>query len=99
MSSNECKIINKQLHKTYLSRIGVDSHLPLAYRYAPIRYQGLNSLNVETKQFVEKLKILLTHAGTNSQLGISIQNILEGINLMIGVNIPIFQASFEYMDS
>ena len=83
MSSNECKMINIQLHETYLSRIGVDSHLPLAYRYAPIQYQGLNSLDIETKQFVEKLKIFLTHAGTNSQLGMSIQNILEGTNLII----------------
>ena len=56
MSSNECKMINIQLHETYLSRIGVDSHLPLAYRYAPIQYQGLNSLDIETKQFVEKLE-------------------------------------------
>ena len=95
MTSNECKLINIQLHKSYLSRIGIDSHLPLAYRYSPLQYQGLNSLDVETKQFIEKLKIFITHAGTDTQLGTSIKIMLENITLMIGVNKSIFDVSFK----
>ena len=35
------------------------------------------------------------HAGTKSQLGISIQMMLESIDLLIGVNQPIFQVSYK----
>jgi len=54
LNSSQCKLINAKLHKKHLPRIGIDSHMPLAYRYAPNKYQGLNSLNVQTKQFTEK---------------------------------------------
>ena len=52
LNSSQCKLINAKLHKRYLPRIGIDSHMPLAYRYAPNKYQGLNSLDVQTKQFI-----------------------------------------------
>ena len=94
MTQNECKLINIQLHKKYLSRIGIDMHLPLAYRYSPPKYQGLGSLDVESKQFIEKLKIFLTHAGTETQLGISIKIMMESMNLMVGVNKSIFETSY-----
>ena len=90
LNSSQCNLINAKLHKRYLPRIGIDSHMPLAYRYAPNKYQGLNSLDVQTKQFIEKLKLFLTHAGTQSQLGQSIQLILESIHISAGLNSPIF---------
>ena len=55
MNSKQCHKLNVHLHKVFLPRIGVDSHLPLVYRYAPHRFQGLNSLHIEATQFVENL--------------------------------------------
>ena len=81
--------------KKFLSQIGVNSHVPLAYRYAPSKYQGLESLNAQVKQFIEKLKIFIMHAGTESQMGHTIKIMLENINLMVGVNKFMFKTSFK----
>ena len=95
LSSKQCSKINAQLHKVLLPKIGIDAHLPLVYRYAPSRYQGLNSLNVETKQFIEKLKIFLFHMSTKSQLSQSLQMNLESLQLLIGTNFHIFHLPYE----
>jgi len=60
MTTSQCKLINTQLHKKFLPRIGVDVHLPLPYRYAPKCLQGLGSMNIEIKQFTEKTQDILT---------------------------------------
>ena len=94
LNSSQCKLINAKLHKRYLPRIGIDSHMPLAYRCAPNKYQGLNSLDVQTKQLIETLKLFMTHAGTQSQLGQSIQLNLESMHISAGLNIPIFNLPY-----
>jgi len=94
MTTSQCKLINTQLHKKFLPRIGVDVHLPLAYRYAPKCLQGLGSMNIEVKQFTEKLKIFLQHAGTSSQIGKMILLNIESMHLLIGVNQPIFSLDY-----
>ena len=94
LTSTQCKTINTNLHKTYLPRIGIESHLPLVYRYSSHRYQGLGSFDTEVQQFIEKIKIFLFHAGTKSQLGQFIQISLESLHLLIGVNTPIFQLPY-----
>jgi len=80
MDTKQCKAINTELHKNFLPKIGIDVHLPLVYRYAPKKFQGLNSLNAENKQFIEKMKMFLTHASTDTQLGKSIHLILEAMH-------------------
>ena len=46
LTPDQCRIINSKLHKKILLQIGVDSHMPLAYRYALVKYQGLASLGI-----------------------------------------------------
>ena len=41
--------------------MGIDTHLPLAYCYAQIKCQALNSLHIEDIQLIEKLKLSLFH--------------------------------------
>ena len=94
LTSSQCQHINAQLHKKYLPRIGIDSHMPLPYRYAPHIYQGLGSLNVQVKQFLEKIKIFMTHVGTQTQLGQSIQLNLEAIHIAMGINTPLFDLPY-----
>jgi len=53
-NSIQCKPIDRALHKSYVSRIGINKYLPLAFRYAPKRFQGLNLLHISTQQFIEK---------------------------------------------
>lgn len=94
MSGQECKKIDTAMHKTYLSRMGINKHLPLAYRYASKRYQGLNSLHVESQQLISKLQIFLTHMNQNTQLGLSIQAVMESTQLLTCMDTPFFQLSF-----
>ena len=94
LSSKQCHNINVQLHKKYIPKLGIDVHLPLAYRYAPLKYQGLNSLHVEDKQFIEKLKIFLFHVSTDTQLARIIKVNMESLQLLLGTNHHIFHLPY-----
>jgi len=87
-------MLNTQLHKNFLPRIGIDAHLSLVYRYAPKSMQCPGSLHVEDKQFIEKIKLFLMHAGTESQIGISIKMIMESLHLLIGTNHHLFSLPY-----
>jgi len=52
-------------------------------------------MNIEVKQFTEKLKIFLQHAGTSSQIGNMIQLTIESMHLLIGTNQPIFSLNYK----
>ena len=95
LSSKQCHKINVQLHKKYIPKMGVDIHLPLVYRHAPTRYQGLGSLHVEEKQFIEKLKIFLFHVSTDTQLAQIIKHNLESLQLILGTHHHIFQLAYD----
>ena len=94
LNTSQCKTIDIHLHKKFLPRIGIDVHLPLAYRYSSPRYQGLGSLNTETTQFVEKLKIFLTHISYDSQLHSLLHATIESHHLLIGSNKFLFSLPF-----
>ena len=74
--------------------MGIDVHLPLAYRYSSPRYQGLGSFNTERSQLIEKLKIFLKHMNSSSQLGLSFKANIEGHHLLLGSNHNLFSLDF-----
>lgn len=87
MTDVECRSIDSMIHKTLLPRIGVVQKFPLIYRHAPGgRYQGLGSLDTSVQRFILKAKTFITHANTESQLDISIKNVLESLHLQMGIN-------------
>ena len=75
--------------------MGIDVHLPLAYRYSLSRYQGLGSLNTERTQFIKKLKIFFKHINSTSQLGLSFQTNIETHHLLLGSNQTVFSLDFD----
>ena len=95
MSEKEGNTIEKKLYKTMLPRMGVARNISLAYRYAPKRYQGLGCLEIQIQQYCEKVKMFLYHANTESQIGHSIKANIESLHLLIGVNKPLFELSFD----
>ena len=95
LSDEDCDKIDTMIHKTLLPKLGVVRSLSIAYRSAPSKYQGLGSLHTSSKQFLLKIKLFLQHANTNSQLGLNITNGLESLHLLMGVNTPLFQLSYE----
>jgi len=94
-NSIQCIRLDRALHKSYVSRICINKHLPLAFRYAPKRFQGLNSLHISTQQFIEKIKIFLYHVHQNKPLGKSINIILESMQLLLCLDTPIFSLPFD----
>jgi len=95
MSDAECKKIDTMLHKTFLPRIGIIRTMSIAYRSAPSRYQGLGSLHTSSRQFILKTKNFLQHANSETQLGKSITNTLESLHLLMGINTPLFDLSYD----
>ena len=94
-NERQCNRIDAQIHNTFLPKIGVDTHLPLAYRYAPTRYQGLGSMNIEVQQLIEKIKIFLPNAGQDTQMAHFIKSQLESLHLLLGTNRNIFDLKYD----
>ena len=83
LTSRQCYKLDTAMHKTYISRIGINRHMPLPYRYASKRFQGLSSLHVESNQIIQKVKMFITHANQDTQLGIAINSMLESLQLFL----------------
>ena len=94
LNTSECRKLDTLMHKVYVSRIGINQHLPLAYRYAPKRYQGLSSIHIESTQLIHKLKIFLSHVNQNTQLGRSIMSMLESTQLFLCVDTNFLQLDY-----
>ena len=67
MTIHQCKTITTSLHKDFLSRMGINKHLPTVYYHAPARYQGLNSMDIQLTQHIENIKMFLAHVNQKTQ--------------------------------
>ena len=90
----QCKQLETLLYKDLLPKMGISSKLPLVYRYAPHKFQGLALLQLYVHIIIEKLKFFLPHATRQSQLGMTFQASLEAIQIEIGSQQQFFQLNF-----
>ena len=60
-----------------------------------MKYQCPNSLHIEDKQFIEKLKLFLFHMNTETLLAQLIKINLESLQLLLGTNHHIFHVSYD----
>ena len=74
--------------------MGINKHFPTVYRHAPIRFQGLNSMDVQLTQHIENIKMFLTHVNQKTQLGLSITAVIESMQLHLCVDTKIFQLDY-----
>ena len=65
----ECESLQKRLYKMTLTKIGVISHIPTVFRYAPKCFQGLALPNIYTDQGIYQIIHFLKHIGEDSQDG------------------------------
>ena len=77
-----------------LPKMGVCRTISHAYLYGPIRYQGLAFPNLYTAFCIERLKLLLKHGGRTTQLGTSLEACMEGLQLEIGTDTPVFDLDY-----
>ena len=84
-NEKELRQISTPVYKVALPRMGVLPTLPLQYRYAPSRYQGIDLPNFEVEQLIQKITIFLMHGNQNTQIGNSITLCLEEIQLELGL--------------
>ena len=94
LNTRQCHKLDTTMHKTYISRIGINKNLPLPYRYASKRFQGLSSFHVESNQIIQKIKIFVTHANQNTQLGMTITSMLESIQLFLCTDTNFFELDY-----
>jgi len=55
--------------------------MPLPYRYGTHMFQGLNMLHVHSQMMIEQLKLFLTNAHNDTQIGIMYRATLESMQL------------------
>ena len=69
LSKSECEKIMKPVYNIIISKIGVNKHIPLEYRYGPKSMQGLELLHLYTIQGIEQIRYILQHGGQDNQIG------------------------------
>ena len=89
----------KPVYDVILSKIGVNKHIPLAYRYGPTSYQVLSLPNLHTLQGIENIKMVLKHGGKDSQIRKYLCCIFEGHQLESGSLFPSFELSYKKYNS
>ena len=53
-SEKQCHALEVDLYKILLPKMGINSKLPLAYRYGTAMYQGLDMLHIHSQMMIEK---------------------------------------------
>ena len=86
--------VSTPIFKAALPRMGILPTLPIAFRYASSRYQGIDMMNFNTEQLVQKSEIFLTHINQNTQVGTSLLLCLEDIQLEVGITEHLFDLPF-----
>ena len=87
--------ISIPIYKTALPRMGILPTLPLAFRYASSRYQGLDLMNFDTEQLIQKTEMFITHANQPTQVGTGILLTIEDIHLEVGVVDHLFDLPYQ----
>lgn len=87
-TKDECDELQKPLYKMILPKMGVNSHIPTAFRYVPRKLQGLELPNIYTDQGIYQIIHFLRHIGENTQDGKIIVINLEATQIVIGTSTP-----------
>ena len=82
------------LTKHLLPKLGVNQHMPCAYRYAPASMQGLGIPHPYIEQGIEHIKHLTTHNKADTDSGKLLITTLDYLQLEIGTRQPVLSASF-----
>ena len=77
-----------------LPKMGVTGKLPLVFRYAPLKFQGLSMMQIHVHIIIEQLKLFLSHGGHSSQLGLTYTASVEAMQVEVGSLTQFFQLDF-----
>ena len=67
-----CEEIMNPVYKVMISKMGVNKHIPLEYRYGPKSMQGLELPHLYTTQGIEQIQHVLQNGGQNNQIMVDI---------------------------
>ena len=90
LSNSEMHQISTPIYKMALPRMGILPTLPLPYRYASSRYQGMDFQYLPVEQLVKKIEAFLYHGNQATQVGKSLTMCLEDIQIETGLLNSIF---------
>ena len=91
----QAETLMKPVFKSILPKMGVNRHLPKAYRYAPLSHHGLAAPDYFTNQGVDHIITLVSHMVKNTYVGDLIEATLEIAALEIGMGENIFHLPYD----
>ena len=94
INEKEMNQITIPLYKVALPRMGILPTLPLPYRYASSRYQGIDMPYFPAEQLIKKLDDFLYNGNQLTQVGKSLKMCMEDIQLETGLVNNLFE--YEY---
>ena len=94
LNDKELHKISTPVYKTALPRMGIIPTLPLPFRYASSKFQGIDLPYLPTEQLAKKIDALLFHGNQDTQVGKSMTMCLEDIQLETGLIKNIFEYDF-----
>ena len=84
--------ISVPIYTTALPRMGIMHTLPLAFRYAPSHYHGIDLPYFPAEQLIQKTEMFLMNGSQDTQVGINLALCMESIQLELDV----LEVLFEY---
>ena len=86
--------IAKHLYRPLMPRLGATRTLPLTFRYAPRKFQGLGRKHPYLEQGIHQVETVLTHAKIGTTVGLLIRCKLQAAQIEVGIGTPIPEADF-----
>lgn len=93
-TKDECDTLQKPLYKMILPKIGLNQHIPLAFRYAPKCFHGMELRDICTDQGIFQIIHFLQHIGEETQDGKMIICNIECAQIQIGTVTPFLNLPF-----
>ena len=91
---SQCKQINFSLHRNILSRMGINSKLPNAYRYAPTTMNGMGFMDTRLEQCILHIMEYIQNAGRTTLTGETLTAELELCHLHCGLSENLFDLDY-----
>ena len=92
---HQCTIITTKLHHKILSKMGINSRIANAYRFAPPSHNGLGLMNVRLEQFICHMLDFTLHHNRDRLNELAQQAELELCHLYIGSQNNIWTLPYE----
>ena len=90
----QAELLLKPIFKVILPKIGINRHLPKAYRYAPLSHHGLEMHDYFVDQGIDHIVTLLLHMAKDTFVGELVEATLEIAAIELGTGQNVFDLPY-----